>query len=200
MQKPNDQRRPAQREPAQPYHWHDRRSPNTGPIALIAAASADSAAHPGDQPRQFSWPWFRQLFSQLLKFGLVGGTGVIVDFGVFNLLRSTVLSPDDWRWGPLWATIIATIVAILWNWVGNRLWTFREQRRDDGATREAVEFFLVSLAGMVIGLIPLWISHYLLGMTSVAADNIAKFIGIGVGSVFRFLLYRWWVYAPHRVS
>lgn len=133
-----------------------------------------------------------------MKFGLVGGTGIIVDFAVFNLLRTTVLSPDESRWGPLWATVIATIVAILWNWVGNRLWTFREHRRDAGATREAVEFFLVSLAGMVIGLIPLWVSHYLLDFTSIAADNIAKFIGIGIGSVFRFVLYRWWVYAPHR--
>lgn len=191
-------RAPAPREDA--HDWHDSKAPTTGGIALIAAAAADSDAHPGDGPRTWTGPWFRSLFAQLLKFGVVGGSGILVDLGVFNLLRATVLGPDQVVWGPMAATVIATCVAIAWNWVGNRLWTFREHRRSDAATREGLEFLAVSLAGMVIGLLPLWLTHYGLGMTSAWADNISKMVGIGLGSVFRFALYRWWVYAPHRVA
>ncbi|NLT26974.1 MAG: GtrA family protein [Microbacteriaceae bacterium] len=178
--------------------WRDERSPSTGGIALIAAAAADSAAHPGEGPRTWSREWFRALLAQLVKFGLVGGSGVLVDLGVFNLLRATLLQPGEVPGGAMIATVVATLVAILWNWVGNRLWTFRQHRRSSAQAREAVEFFAVSLAGMLVGLLPLWLTHYGLGLTSVLADNLSKLAGIGLGSVFRFALYRWWVYAPHR--
>ena len=45
----------------------------------------------------------------------------------------------------------------------------------------------------------LWITHYLFDWTSPLSDNIAKLVGIGVGSIFRFALYRWWVYSPARM-
>jgi putative flippase GtrA len=52
---------------------------------------------------------------------------------------------------------------------------------------------------MLIGLSCLWVSHYALGFTSVLADNIASnVIGLGLGTLFRFTLYRMWVFAPHR--
>jgi putative flippase GtrA len=56
----------------------------------------------------------------------------------------------------------------------------------------------VSIAGLLIGLVPLWITHYGIGWTSPLADNISKLVGIGLGSIFRFALYRWWVYSPRR--
>ena len=178
--------------------WTDEQSPNTGGLAFIAAAAADTAEHPEDHPRLWSGAWFRGLFGQLVKFGLIGGTGMLVDMGLFNLLRATVFSPERVAWGPMAATVTATCVAIVWNWLGNRLWTFREHRRGEQTLREGIEFFGVSLAGMLIGLVPLWITHYGLGLTSAVADNISKLAGIGIGSVFRFVLYRWWVYAPWR--
>lgn len=138
-----------------------------------------------------------RLTRQLVKFGLVGGLGVVIDLGLYNVLVLTVLGSDQVAGGPLIAKVISTLVAITTNWIGNRLWTFRQHRREDSA-REGAEFFGVSLAGLVVGLLPLWISHFLLGFTSVFADNIANLIGIGLGSVFRFALYRFWVFAPSR--
>jgi putative flippase GtrA len=44
-----------------------------------------------------------------------------------------------------------------------------------------------------------WVSHYALGFTSLIADNIANnVIGLALGMIFRFALYRWWVFAPRR--
>ncbi|WP_225735648.1 GtrA family protein [Gulosibacter chungangensis] len=180
--------------------WQDSPHPHSGALAVIAAADADSKAHPGSAPRRFSLPWFKILLGQLLKFGLIGGLGIFVDLGVYTLLRTTILTPEALALGPMIAKVFATLVAILWSWLGNRFWTFRHDRATGPqATREGLEFLSVSLAGMVIGLIPLWLSHYMLGWTSLFVDNIANLIGIGLGSIFRFVLYRWWVYSPARL-
>ena len=140
----------------------------------------------------------RKLLGQFLRFGVVGLGGLVIDVAVFNLLRLTVLSPDVLHEGPVIAKVISTALAIGANWIGNRRWTFVTTGRT-GATREGVEFAIVSVAGMGIGLLCLWISHYVLGFTSLLADNIAtNVVGLGLGAIFRFALYRWWVFSPSR--
>lgn len=135
---------------------------------------------------------------QLLAFALVGGIGVVLDLVVFNALRLTVLAPEVNTAGPILAKLISTSVAILANWLGNRYWTFGPHRRDDSWV-EGFEFFLVSLLGMAVGLACLWVSHYVLGFTSVLADNISSnVIGLALGSIVRFALYRHWVFHPER--
>jgi len=141
----------------------------------------------------------RLLISQLARFGAVGAIGFVVDTAIFNLLSVTVLSPDKLHEGPLWAKVISTSIAIVVNWIGNRYWTFNRDRPAN-VVREAVEFASVSVVGLLIAIACLWISHYGLGFTSLAADNIANFIGLGLGTVFRFVLYRYWVYNPKRAK
>jgi putative flippase GtrA len=135
---------------------------------------------------------------ELLRFGMVGGLGFIVDLAVFNLLVVTVLSPTELHEGPLIAKLISAALAIMVNWLGNRYWTFRHRRRSD-MLRESIEFFVVSVIGTGIGLACLWFSHYVLGFTSLLADNISgNVIGLALGSLFRFVLYRVWVFGEHR--
>ncbi|MBF4617305.1 GtrA family protein [Clavibacter sp. VKM Ac-2873] len=135
---------------------------------------------------------------QLAQFGVVGGAGFVVDLAVFNLLRATVLHPDAVEAGPLLAKVASTVVAIAVNWVGNRYWTFGTQRTTRRG-REALEFLAVSVVGMAIGLACLFVSHYVLGLTSPLADNVsANVVGLGLGSAVRFVLYRQWVYSPAR--
>ncbi len=138
--------------------------------------------------------------TQLMRFGLVGGLGLVVDVALFNVLRITVLSPDVLHEGPVLAKVASTSVAIIVNWIGNRYWTFAPHRRPR-AVREGIEFALVSVGGMLIGLACLWVSHYLLGFTSLLADNISSnVIGLALGTVFRFWLYRVWVFRPRSTA
>jgi len=140
----------------------------------------------------------RKLLSQFARFGVIGAGGFLLDFGIFNLLLFTVFDPKNVHEGPLFAKAVSTCVAILFNWVGNRFWTFREHRGKQ-LVREGVEFAVVSLGGLVIGLGCLWISHYVLGLDSKLADNISSnVIGLGLGTLFRFALYRFWVFSPRR--
>jgi len=138
----------------------------------------------------------RALVRQLARFGLVGLLGLAVDVSVFNILVVTVLSPDDVHEGPLIAKVISTSIAIVTNWQGNRHWTFRDDRRHNWL-REGVEFAIASVGGMGISLLCLWVSHYLLGFTSLLADNVAtNGVGLVLGTAFRFTLYRLWVFKP----
>lgn len=137
----------------------------------------------------------KKLVSQLLRFGAVGAVGLVIDVGVFNLLRLTVLSPENLHEGPVIAKVISTSLAIIANWLGNRHWTFR---RDQLArpVGEGLRFAAVSVAAMVIPLTCLWLSHYVLGFTSALADNIStNVIGLALGMIFRFWLYKVWVFA-----
>jgi putative flippase GtrA len=142
----------------------------------------------------------RALISQLARFGVVGLVGLVVDVGIFNLLHVTILNPGAVHNGPLWAKVISTSVAIIVNWLGNRYWTFRHERRAHWI-REAVEFALVSLGGLLIAVGCLWFSEYVLGLRSLLADNIAtNVVGLVLGTLFRFVFYRFWVYNPSRAG
>ncbi|MGO4536389.1 GtrA family protein [Leifsonia sp. 2MCAF36] len=133
-----------------------------------------------------------------LKFGVVGIVAYIVDVAVFNALSLGLLgSGTPWA-SPIVARTIAFIVSTLVAWIGNRYWTFSSSRRSDTA-RELFEFILVAVAGMGIVLACLYVSHYLLGYTSLLADNISSnVIGFVLATAFRFLAYRYWVYGENR--
>jgi len=143
----------------------------------------------------------RAIAAQFARFGVVGFGGLVIDVVLFNLLRATVLSPEVVVEGPVVAKIISVSGAILANWMGNRYWAFRHPGPSDSAAadvaREALAFAIVSLGGMAIALGCLFTSHYLLGFTSLAADNIASnVVGLALGTAFRFVFYRSWVFAP----
>ncbi|MES2171119.1 MAG: GtrA family protein [Actinomycetota bacterium] len=141
----------------------------------------------------------RNLLRQGVSFLAVGGVGFVVDLVVFNLLRTSVLAND-----PIVAKVISTTLAIAVNWIGNRYWTFRSQRRRGSraqVVREGIEFGVVSAIGSLIALGCLWVSHYGFGFTSLLDDNIAtNVIGLALGTAFRFVLYRVWVFGDRRVT
>jgi putative flippase GtrA len=140
----------------------------------------------------------RALIAQFARFGVVGVVGLIVNVVLFNVLHVTLLSPTRVPNGPFWAELISTSVAIVVNWLGNRYWTFRHQRRSHWL-REGIEFVLVSIGGLIIVEGCLLFSEYVLGFQSQLADNIAtNVVGLALGTIFRFAFYRLWVFGPSR--
>ena len=60
---------------------------------------------------------------------------------------------------------------------------------------ELLEYIAVALLGLGVGLAVLAFTHYTLGFTSLAADNISRnVIGLALGTITRFLLIRFWVW------
>ncbi|MDO7881104.1 GtrA family protein [Salinibacterium soli] len=133
------------------------------------------------------------LLRYALKFGVVGIVGYVVDVGVFNLLRVTVMGDN-----PIGAKAVAVVFGTLVTWLGSRYWTFRENRRDNYLL-ELLEFIVVSAGGLLVVLLCLWVSHYVLGFRTLLADNIStNVIGFVLATAFRFFLFRFWVYGHHR--
>lgn len=127
----------------------------------------------------------RRLLPELGSFGAVGAIAFVVDVGVFNLLRITLL-PDS----PITAKIASVAVATLVAWIGHRSLTFRG-RGTHPVPREAVLFAGTNLVGMGIAAGCLGFSHYVLGLTSPLADNIAaNVVGLALGTAFRYIVYR----------
>ncbi|MGW0366551.1 GtrA family protein [Streptomyces sp. NPDC002990] len=129
----------------------------------------------------------RGLAREVAKFGAVGGLGVLVNLGVFNLIRSTT----DLQ--VVRASVIATVVAIATNYLGFRYFTYRD-RAKSGRTRELSLFAAFSVIGLVIENGVLYTATYGFGWDGHLATNAFKFLGIAVATVFRFWSYRTWVF------
>ena len=133
---------------------------------------------------------------ELARFLSVGGIAFVVDLGLFNLLRfgpGEVLGHK-----PLTAKVISVVAATLVAWLGNRHWTFSRQRTDRRAHELAV-FAGINVVCALIPVLTLAFSHYTLGQTTALADNVATVIGIGIGTVLRYLGYKRWVFTGLRV-
>ncbi|MFJ1590621.1 GtrA family protein [Kitasatospora albolonga] len=127
------------------------------------------------------------LAREVAKFGAVGAMGLLVNMGAFNLLRHTTDLPV------VRASLLATFVAVLFNYVGYRYWTYRE-RDKTGRTRELTLFLLFSAVGAVIENGVLYLATYGFDWNSPVQSNIFKILGIGLATLFRFWSYRTWVF------
>jgi putative flippase GtrA len=133
-----------------------------------------------------------------MKFGVVGTLGLILDIGVFNALRIDPSGSGPILDSSFVAKTISVSIAIVATWFGNRHWTFRDRRRHD-FLREFVEFAAIAAFGMTISLGCLFVSRTVFGFESLFADNIAtNVVGLALGTTFRFLMYRFWVYGDGR--
>ncbi|GGK68416.1 GtrA family protein [Streptomyces flaveus] len=128
-----------------------------------------------------------RLTREIAKFGAVGGMGLLVNLLVFNLVRNTT----DLQ--VVRASVIATMVAIVSNYIGFRYFTYRD-RDKSGRTRELSLFLLFSAVGLVIENGVLYAATYGLGFDSPLQNNVFKFVGIGIATLFRFWSYRTWVF------
>ncbi|MFV0129571.1 GtrA family protein [Streptomyces sp. HMX112] len=127
------------------------------------------------------------LLREVAKFGLIGGLGLLVNMAVFNLVRHTTDIPV------VRASLLATVVAIVFNYLGFRYFTYRE-RDKSGRTKELTLFLLFSLVGLVIENGVLYTATYGFGWDSPLESNFFKFSGIAVATLFRFWSYRTWVF------
>lgn len=133
---------------------------------------------------------------ELARFGSVGAVAFVVDVGLFNLLRFGPGQLLEDR--PVTAKVLSVAVATLVAWIGNRYWTF-STRRTASPRRELVAFAVVNVGGMLVAVGCLAFSHYVLGLRSPLADNIAaNVVGLALGTAFRYVAYRHLVFTGAR--
>ena len=83
---------------------------------------------------------FRNLILKFVKFGVVGASGAVIDFGLTALCKGILGIPE------LLANAIGFTVAATSNYFLNRVWTWRSTSKSVGI--EYAKFFFVSLIGL----------------------------------------------------
>jgi putative flippase GtrA len=133
----------------------------------------------------------RLLQREVLTFLAVGGVGYVVDVTAFNVLRSTT----PWStMDPTVARTLAVVLAMCVTYLGNRTLTWRGRLSGD-RRREIALFVVFNVIGFGFSVATLAISHDLMGLTSALADNLsANVVGLALGTVFRYLTYKHFVF------
>lgn len=80
---------------------------------------------------------------KFIRFSIVGAIGSVVDFGVFNLLATMLGVPA------VLSSVISFSLAVINNFIWNRLWTYPETRNVPVA-KQLTQFAIVSVAGLAI--------------------------------------------------
>jgi len=102
---------------------------------------------------------------QLVRFGLVGGVGFIVNLAVYTVFVHPI--GVDYRV----ANVAAWLVAVLNNFILNRHWTFAAG--DGRARSQAVRFLVVSLVAEAFSLLLLTLFVQGAGIAKVPAQALA---------------------------
>lgn len=124
----------------------------------------------------------RPTLSEVLGFAMAGGAAYGVDLGLFVWLRGPC------GLGPLTAKSLSFLGACAIAYVGNALGTYRGRGHGAGRARQYGLFFAVNVAGALVQLLCLGLSHYVLGFGSERADVVS---GAGVGMALATLLRFW---------
>lgn len=123
--------------------------------------------------------------TRVLRFGLVGLSGLAIDVGVYLTLG--LLGMDHRA-----ARLIAFWPAVTWNWRLNRGWTFAERPRGQRA-RQWAAFVATSALGLAVNVgsyvaltaLVDWLDRHRL---------VALLLGVAAGAGVNYLAANWWVY------
>ena len=120
-----------------------------------------------------------KLMVALLRFGVVGAVGTVVNLVVLELLHGQL------GWGFTRSSAIATEVAIIGNYLGNELWTFHHRKL---SFRRLVQFNATMLVGAVVQVTAATL------LERVMPYLLAQALGIAIGSGLNFAFNFGWTW------
>lgn len=135
---------------------------------------------------------------RFLRFALVGISGSVVDFGVFNLLATFL------HVSPTISQAISFTLGVLNNFIWNRLWTYPETRINS-PMKQLGQFALVNVVGLairtglftviqapIIGLATRYITHFL--TPTIIGHNVSLALVILVVMLWNYFANRYWTF------
>ena len=129
----------------------------------------------------------RRLVGVGSRFLVVGAISTVIEIAVFNLLVFV------WGWDPVLSKIVASLVALVNAYIGNREWAFRHRDRR-GRVSELVLFLAVNLGCTLLGAALVWLGVEALTAivghaTGAVGLNIVNLVSIVIVVLIRFVLY-----------
>lgn len=132
------------------------------------------------------------MIEKFLKFSVVGGLGSLVDFGL------TALSLSVLGVGEYLSNAIGFVLAASFNYMLNRLWTFRSQ--NPNVKGEFIKFLTVSTVGLGINSLVLFCYLEFVGVGldvcgyHIADFWIAKVLATGVVLFWNFFVNKYYTF------
>jgi putative flippase GtrA len=117
----------------------------------------------------------KSIFWKFIKFGLVGLSGVLVDFGI------TYLAKEKLRLSKYLSNSLGFAFAVTSNFILNRIWTF--ESHDHFVWVQYSKFILVALIGLALSNVMI----YVLTERKKLNFYLAKVIAIGVVMFWNFV-------------
>lgn len=114
------------------------------------------------------------IFLKFIKFGVVGFSGMLIDFGITWLLKEKL------KVNAYLANSLGFISAASSNYFWNRLWTFESENKD--IPLEYMSFIIISVVGLLINNLMI----YLLTTKFKLNFYLAKLLAIGVVTIWNF--------------
>ena len=111
---------------------------------------------------------------RFIRFGIVGASGMIADFGV------TWLCKEKLRWNKYVSNSLGFILAASNNYFWNRLWTFHSESVE--IVREYSTFVLIALVGLGLNNLIIWLLHEKAQLNF----YLSKLIAIGCVMIWNF--------------
>jgi len=113
--------------------------------------------------------------TRLLKFGMVGVSGMVVDFGL------TWLCKEKLKWNRYLANSIGFSTAVINNFLINRYWTFSDSTVHD-TPRQFTSFTLIALIGLALNNLIVYLFHKKGGLNF----YVSKLIAIAIVFIWNY--------------
>ena len=112
----------------------------------------------------------KNLFSQLIKFGLVGGIAFLIDYGIMVFLTEVFKIPS------LISAAISFTVSVIFNYISSVKWVFDVDKEKNSKTKELVVFILLSIVGLGINELIMWIMDKEFGIYYMISKIVATIV------------------------
>lgn len=126
-----------------------------------------------------------RLIQQILKFGVVGVLAFGIDYGVLMLL-SQVCGVEV-----VLAAGISFCVSVVFNYVASMRFVFKH-RDDISRSQEFVTFLVLSVIGLGINELIMWLGTMAVGSSAIAVTFV-KVVATGVVMVWNFVSRKRWL-------
>lgn len=116
------------------------------------------------------------LFVQIFKFVIVGGTATVIDWAVYYVLYNFLHVP------PLVANPLGFSVSVIYNYIASVKWVF-DVNQEKSKKRMFIEFMIFSILGLLLSELLLWVFIDLISINAM----ISKIIATAIVMVFNFI-------------
>lgn len=114
------------------------------------------------------------IFIRFIRFGIVGCSGMIVDFGM------TWLCKEKLRWNKYLSNSLGFVLAATNNYIWNRLWTFESE--SEAVVREYLSFVVIATIGLALNNLIVYLLHERLHLHF----YLSKLIAVGCVTLWNF--------------